>query len=69
MARLYKSNAEPKKKDAAKAASFFFSISSSPTNALAHRHRETVEGGTGAAGRTAGAMDGAYEPPWMGSRR
>ncbi|MDW7603879.1 hypothetical protein R1V99_25880, partial [Stenotrophomonas maltophilia] len=46
-----------KKKDAANAASFFFSISSSPTNALAHRHRETVEGGTGAAGRTVGAMD------------
>ncbi len=31
MARLYKSTAEPKKKDVAKAASFFFSISSSET--------------------------------------
>ncbi len=38
-------------------------------NALAHRHRETVEGGAGAAGRTAGAMDGAYEPPRTGLRR
>ena len=39
------------------------------TNALAHRHRETVEGGTGAAGRTVGALDGAIEPPWTGLRR
>ncbi len=58
-----------KKKDAAKAASFFFSFSSSVTHALAHRHRETVEGGTGAAGRTVGAMDGAIEPPGTGLRR
>ncbi|PTA79613.1 hypothetical protein C9414_19375, partial [Bacillus sp. Nf3] len=33
------------------------------------RHRETVEGGSGGAGRTVGAMDGAIEPPWMGLRR
>jgi len=25
--------------------------------------------GSGWAGRTVGAMDGAIEPPWMGSRR
>ena len=44
------------KKDAAKAASFLFSISSSATHALAHRHRETVGGGAVWVGRTVGAM-------------
>ena len=57
------------KKDAANAASFLFSISSSVTHALAHRHRETVGGGAVWVGRTVGAMDGAIEPPWTGSRR
>ena len=33
------------------------------------RHRETVRGGADWVRGTAGAMDGAYEPPWMGSRR
>jgi|GEM_PF-1274476 len=53
------------KKDAANAASFLFSISSSVTHALAHRHRETVGGGAVWVGRTVGAMDGAIEPPWV----
>ena len=44
------------KKDAANAASFLFSISSSVTHALAHRHRETVGGGAVWVGRTVGAM-------------
>ena len=44
------------KKDAAKAASFLFSISSSVTHAPAHRHRETVGGGAVWVGRTVGAM-------------
>ncbi|QBR43217.1 hypothetical protein DAIF1_07440 [Stenotrophomonas indicatrix] len=57
------------KKDAANAASFLFSISSSVTHALAHRHRETVGGGAVWVGRTVGAMDGAIEPPWTGLRR
>jgi len=34
-----------------------------------NRGRETVEGGAVWACRTVGAMDGAIEPPWMGSRR
>ncbi|CRX68561.1 unnamed protein product [Stenotrophomonas maltophilia] len=67
--RSTESTAGSNKKDAANAASFLFFFSSSVTHALAHRHRETVEGGTGAAGRTVGAMDGAIEPPWPGSRR
>ncbi|HFL7695296.1 TPA: hypothetical protein ACG453_004092, partial [Stenotrophomonas maltophilia] len=46
------STAGSNKKDAANAASFLFFFSSSVTNALAHRHRETVEGGTGADGGT-----------------
>jgi len=33
------------------------------------RHRETVRGGAVWACRTVGAMDGAIEPPWTGSRR
>ena len=53
------------KKDAANAASFLFSISSSVAHALAHRHRETVGGGAVWVGRTVGAMDGAIEPPWV----
>ncbi|MDR6695016.1 hypothetical protein J2X70_002498 [Stenotrophomonas sp. 1337] len=57
------------KKDAANAASFLFSISSSVTHALAHRHRETVGGGAVWVGRTVGAMDGAIEPPGTGLRR
>ncbi len=39
------------------------------TNALAHRHRETVRGGTGWVGGGASAMDGAHKPPGMDSRR
>ena len=31
--------------------------------------REPVRGGAVWVGRTVGAMDGAIEPPWMGSRR
>ena len=39
------------------------------TNALAHRHRETVRGGAGWVGGGASAMDGAHKPPGMDSRR
>ncbi|WP_204374352.1 hypothetical protein, partial [Stenotrophomonas maltophilia] len=44
-ARLYRA-LHTNKKDAAKAASFLFSFSSSVTHALAHRHREMIGGGT-----------------------
>ena len=56
MAPLYRKHCWIKQKDAANAASFCF-FSSSVTHALAHRHRETVEGGTG---RLAGPL-----APWM----
>ncbi|WP_204373636.1 hypothetical protein, partial [Stenotrophomonas maltophilia] len=55
------STAESNKKDAANAASFLFFFSSSVTNALAHRHRKTVEGGTGADGGTVHGMDAVAE--------
>ncbi|WP_216822535.1 hypothetical protein, partial [Stenotrophomonas sp. ZAC14D1_NAIMI4_6] len=32
------------------------------------QHTESVRGGAVWVCMTAGAMDGAYEPPWMGSR-
>ncbi|HEL3750092.1 TPA: hypothetical protein UMV35_002390 [Stenotrophomonas maltophilia] len=32
-------------------------------------HTETVRGRAGGLRGTVGAMDGAIEPPWMGSRR
>ena len=68
-ARAARAHKQTNKKDAANAASFLFSISSSVTHALAHRHREMVGGGAVWVGRTVGAMDGAIEPPGTGSRR
>ncbi len=67
--RAARAHKQTNKKDAANAASFLFSISSSVTHALAHRHRETVGGGAVWVGRTVGAMDGAIEPPGTGLRR
>ena len=48
---------------------FVFQQFVSNPNAVAHRHRETVRGVPGWVAGTAGAMDGAYEPPGMGSQR
>ncbi|WP_336324744.1 hypothetical protein, partial [Stenotrophomonas muris] len=49
---------------------FLFSDTHLPRKAWkTNRYRETVGGGAVWVGRTVGAMDGAIEPPWMGSRR
>ncbi|WP_204373654.1 hypothetical protein, partial [Stenotrophomonas maltophilia] len=66
MAPLYRKHCRTKQKGRGEGRVLFVFLQSSVTHALAHRHRETVEGGTGAAGRTVGAMDGAIEPPWTG---